>query len=113
MDQIGPARTESLVDRIPHHKWRTGLLLLIGVGAVLLVAVPIANLQKPTITLSLVIGFAVSIGAFFFAVTRLSRHLHRQQRATSKCPKDQRRRVSPDGGQYPGNLLDDRSQEQE
>src|SRR6266487_2503342 len=85
MDQIGPARTESLVDRIPHHKWRTGLLLLIGVGAVLLVAVPIANLRKPTITLSLVIGFAVSIGAFFFAVTRISRHLHRQQRATSNA----------------------------
>src|SRR6266705_2944360 len=91
MDQIGPARTESLVDRIPHHKWRTGLLLLIGVGAVLLVAVPIANLQKPTITLSLVIGFAVSICAFVFAVTRLSRHLHRQQRATTSAPEDHRR----------------------
>ncbi len=85
MDQIGPARTESLVDRIPHRKWRTGLLLLIGVGAVLLVVVPIANLQRPTITLSLVIGFAVSICAFVFAVTRISRHLHRQQRATTNA----------------------------
>jgi PAS domain S-box-containing protein len=78
VDQAGPARTSLLA----HRKWRTGLIILIISSAVLLVAVLLANIQRPTITLSLGIAFAISIGIFVFALTRISRQLHRQQRAT-------------------------------
>jgi PAS domain S-box-containing protein len=67
---------------LPHRKWRTGLIILIVSSAVLLVAVLLANIQRPTITLSLGIAFAISIGVFVFALTRISRQLHHQQRAT-------------------------------
>src|SRR3989441_1569527 len=85
VDQVGPARSESLRDRIPQRKWGAGPILLIAASVILLVVVLIANVQRPTITLTLVIAFAVSIAVFVFALTRISRQLHREQRATANA----------------------------
>ena len=88
MDRAGPSRSGFLVDPIPHRKWRTGIEFLFLIGLmVLLIAVLMANVQKPAITFSLVIAFAVSIGIFVFALTRISRHLHHTQRVTASALK--------------------------
>jgi PAS domain S-box-containing protein len=87
VDRAGPSRSGFLVDPIPHRKWRAGLILLLIGLVVLLIAVVMANVQRPAITFTLVIAFAVSIVIFVFALIRISRHLHYTQRVTASALK--------------------------
>jgi PAS domain S-box-containing protein len=85
MDQVGPARNESILGRISHSKWPSSSILLIVASAVLLVAVLIVDVQRPTITLAILIALLGTISIFLLAVSRLSRQLHRDQRETTNA----------------------------
>lgn len=87
MDQVGPIRCETRLDRILHSKRPPSSVFLIVAAVVLLVAVSIVNVQRPTITLAMLIALLGSITVFLFAVLRLSRRLHRDQRETASALK--------------------------
>ena len=55
------------------------------VAVLLLVAVLVANLQRPEIALTVLIALALSIGIFILLLTRLSRQLQREQRETASA----------------------------
>ena len=85
MDQVDPVRGGSILDRILHSRRPPSSVLLIVASVVLLVAVSIVNVQRPTITLAMLIALLGSITVFLFAVSRLSRRLHLDQRETTSA----------------------------
>ena len=85
MDQVDPVRSGSILDRILHSKRPPSSVFLIVASVVLLVAVSIVNVQRPTITLAILIALLGSITVFLFAVSRLSRRLHLDQRETASA----------------------------
>ena len=87
MDQVDPVRSGSIVDRILHSKRPPSSVFLIVTSVVLLVAVSIVNVQRPTTTLAMLIALLGSITVFLFAVSRLSHRLHRDQRETASALK--------------------------
>lgn len=85
MDQVDPVRSGSILDRILHSKRPPSSVFLIVASVVLLVAVSIVNVQRPTTTLAMLIALLGSITVFLFAVSRLSRRLRRDQRETASA----------------------------
>ena len=87
MDQVDPVRSGSILDRILHSRRPPSSVFLIVAAVVLLVAVSIVNVQRPTITLAMLIALLGSISIFLLVVSRLSRQLHRDQRETASALK--------------------------
>jgi hypothetical protein len=79
MDQVGPHSLETMLARFPHRVWRRALVVLMAALAVLILIILVANVQRPSVILSLVFALAASVGAFGFAFTRVSRQLYREQ----------------------------------
>lgn len=85
MDQVDLVRSGSILDRILHSRRSPSSIFVVVAAVVLLVAVSIVNVQRPTITLAMLIALLGSITVFLFAVSRLSRRLHRDQRETASA----------------------------
>lgn len=82
MDRVGPLRTEAVLARFPYRVGSRALTVLMAASAALFFAILVANLQRPSVILSLVIALAACVGAFGFALTRVSSQLHREQTVT-------------------------------
>lgn len=82
MDRVGPLRTEAVLARFPYRVGSRALTVLLAASAALFFAILVANVQRPSVILSLVIALAACGGAFGFALTRVSSQLHKEQTAT-------------------------------
>ena len=82
MDQVGPHSLETMLARFPHRVWRRALVVLMAALAALILVILVANVQRPSVILSLVVSLAACIGAFGFALTRVSHQLYREQTVT-------------------------------
>jgi PAS domain-containing protein len=71
-----------MLARFPHRVWRRVLVVLMAGLAALILVILVANVQRPSVILSLVVALAACMAAFGFALTRVSHQLRREQTVT-------------------------------
>ena len=73
--------------------WHRALTILIGAYVLLFIAVLTVNLGRLPVLFTLTIALSAGIGAFGFALARLSRQIHRQQNQTRRALKATQERL--------------------
>jgi len=83
MDQVGRVRERSKLNWIFRPTWRAVSMLLMVASFVLLVSVLLFDVQRPAITLAILIALLGSIAIFVLTFSGISRQLRRKQRETT------------------------------
>jgi PAS domain S-box-containing protein len=79
MDRIDPLRGASLLRLIPHRAWRIASIVLPLGSLALLVAVLLANLERPQMALAVPLALATAILIFALLLAGVFLHLRRKQ----------------------------------
>jgi PAS domain S-box-containing protein len=83
MDQVGRVRGRFKLNWIFRPTWRAASMLLMVASLVLLVSVLLFDVQRPAITLAILIALLGSIAIFVLTFSGISRQLRRKQRETT------------------------------
>jgi PAS domain S-box-containing protein len=79
MDQVDPLRPERSSKQTPRRVWQIASIALTVLSVVLFVAVLVSNLQKPTVSILLLVAMTVAFCIFSFLLAKVFLQLHRDQ----------------------------------
>jgi PAS domain S-box-containing protein len=79
MDQVDPPRSESFSKWMPRHAWQLASIALMVLSVVLFIAVLVSNLQRPKVSIMLLVAMTVAFCIFSLLLARVLLHLRREQ----------------------------------
>jgi PAS domain S-box-containing protein len=80
MDQVDPLRRESFSKWMPRHAWQVASIALMVVSVVLFIAVLVSNLQRPKVSITLLVAMTVAFCIFSLLLAKVLLQLRRDQR---------------------------------